>query len=61
MRVLKWLTDLSESDQPANASTVATIRAALEAAGVLFIDPNDEGPGVRLRASTTPGHNAQQI
>lgn len=29
--------------------TVETIRAALEAAGVLFIDQNGEGPGVRLR------------
>lgn len=38
-----------ESDQPANASTLAVIRAALEAAGVLFIDQNGEGPGVRLR------------
>jgi transcriptional regulator with XRE-family HTH domain len=38
-----------ENDQPANASTLAAIRAALEAAGVLFIDENGEGPGVRLR------------
>ena len=38
-----------ESDQPANASTLAAIRAALEAAGVLFIDENGEGPGVRLK------------
>jgi transcriptional regulator with XRE-family HTH domain len=38
-----------ESDQPANASTLAAIRTALESAGVLFIDQNGEGPGVRLR------------
>jgi transcriptional regulator with XRE-family HTH domain len=38
-----------ENDQPANASTLAAIRAALETAGVLFIDENGEGPGVRLR------------
>ncbi|CCG42111.1 helix-turn-helix domain-containing protein [Magnetospirillum molischianum] len=31
------------------ASTLAAIRAALEAAGVIFIDQNGEGPGVRLR------------
>jgi transcriptional regulator with XRE-family HTH domain len=30
-------------------STADAIRAALEAAGVLFIDENGEGPGVRLR------------
>jgi transcriptional regulator with XRE-family HTH domain len=29
--------------------TVDAIRTALEAAGVLFIDQNGEGPGVRLR------------
>ncbi len=29
--------------------TVAAIRAALEDAGVIFIDANGEGPGVRLR------------
>jgi predicted transcriptional regulator len=30
-------------------ATVAAIRAALEAAGVIFIDQNGEGPGVRLK------------
>jgi transcriptional regulator with XRE-family HTH domain len=29
--------------------TVEALQAALEAAGVLFIDQNGEGPGVRLR------------
>lgn len=29
--------------------TVAAIRAALEAAGVVFVDENGHGPGVRLR------------
>jgi predicted transcriptional regulator len=33
-------------------STVAAIRAALEAAGVEFIDENGGGPGVRLRGGT---------
>ncbi len=41
-----------ESDQPANASTLTAIRTALEAAGVLFINENGEGPGVRLRKGT---------
>lgn len=39
-----------ESDQPANASTLAAIRTALEAAGVEFIEENGGGPGVRLKA-----------
>ena len=29
--------------------TVAAIRAALETAGVMFLDQNGNGPGVRLR------------
>jgi hypothetical protein len=31
------------------SSTLAAIRAALEAAGVEFIEENGGGPGVRLR------------
>lgn len=38
-----------ESDQLANASTLAAIRTALETAGVEFIEQNGGGPGVRLR------------
>ncbi|WP_042777881.1 helix-turn-helix domain-containing protein [Sinorhizobium fredii] len=30
-------------------STMQAFRSALEAAGVIFIDENGEGPGVRLR------------
>ncbi|GAA0303444.1 helix-turn-helix transcriptional regulator [Rhodovulum strictum] len=33
----------------ASAEAISAIRAALEAAGVEFIDPNGGGPGVRLR------------
>jgi len=29
--------------------TVAAVRATLESAGVIFVDENGEGPGVRLR------------
>jgi transcriptional regulator with XRE-family HTH domain len=29
--------------------TIDTIRAALEAAGVIFVEENGEGPGVRLK------------
>ncbi|WP_367227019.1 hypothetical protein [Mesorhizobium sp.] len=33
----------------AQERTVAAIRTALEAAGVIFVDENGQGPGVRLR------------
>ncbi|PWB88609.1 transcriptional regulator [Methylocystis sp. MitZ-2018] len=38
-----------EAGEELKPRTVAAIRAALEAAGVIFVDENGEGPGVRLR------------
>lgn len=38
-----------ERGEELRESTVATIRAALEEAGVEFIEENGGGPGVRLR------------
>jgi transcriptional regulator with XRE-family HTH domain len=35
-------------------STIAVVRAALEKAGVEFIDENGGGPGVRLRKRAKP-------
>lgn len=35
--------------------TLAAIQAALEAAGVIFIDSNGDGPGVRLRKNAEAG------
>jgi predicted transcriptional regulator len=40
---------IEDADTAPRASTMAAIRTALEAAGVLFIAENGEGPGVRLR------------
>lgn len=39
-----------ETEATVGGHAVASIRAALEAAGVEFISPNGGGPGVRLRA-----------
>lgn len=38
-----------ERGEDLKPTTVAAIRSALEAAGVIFVDANGEGPGVRLR------------
>jgi len=38
-----------EADLQANRATIAAIQRALESAGVIFVDQNGEGPGVRLR------------
>jgi transcriptional regulator with XRE-family HTH domain len=38
-----------EAGEELKPRTVAAIRAALEAAGVIFVKENGEGPGVRLR------------
>ncbi len=40
-----------EKGGDALASTLDKIQAALESAGVIFIDEDEEGPGVRLRKS----------
>ena len=38
-----------EADGTSNSSTLAAVQRALEAAGVIFVAENGEGPGVRLR------------
>ena len=48
---LRTLADFeSGARQPYNR-TLADIRRALEDAGIVFIDPNGGGPGVRLKGS----------
>ena len=41
--------EAQDGDLGGRPSTIAAIRAALESAGVQFIDQNGGGPGVRLR------------
>jgi predicted transcriptional regulator len=46
---LSTIVDFELSRREVADKSVAAIRAALETAGVIFVDKNGEGPGVRLR------------
>ncbi len=41
--------NVEKGQKDSRMSTIHSIRSALEAAGILFIDQNGNGPGVRLR------------
>jgi transcriptional regulator with XRE-family HTH domain len=43
------VTDFENRSLNPSAKDLAAIRAALEAAGVILVDANGDGPGVRLR------------
>jgi transcriptional regulator with XRE-family HTH domain len=45
----KTLADFERGNRTPYDRTLSDIQAALEAAGVIFVDENGEGPGVRLR------------
>ena len=49
------LVDFENGSRTLTADNFAAIRAALEAAGVIFIDENGERPGVRLRKTNVYG------
>lgn len=44
-----------EAGEELKPRTVEAVQRALEAAGVLFVDENGEGPGVRLRKQRRDG------
>jgi transcriptional regulator with XRE-family HTH domain len=44
------ITNIEVGRYAGDQHTIAVIEAALRKAGVVFIDPNGGGPGVRLRA-----------
>lgn len=46
---LSTIVDFERSRRAVSSDAVDAIRAALEAAGVLFIEQNGNGPGVRLK------------
>ena len=45
----KTLSDFESGKTTPYASTLNKLRSALESSGVVFVDPNGLGPGVRLK------------
>jgi transcriptional regulator with XRE-family HTH domain len=45
----KTIADFERGERTPYDRTLDAIRAALESAGVIFVDENGEGPGVRLK------------
>ncbi len=41
--------NVEKGQKDSRMSTIQSIRSALESAGIMFIDQNGNGPGVRLR------------
>lgn len=46
---LSTVVDFELSRRAVSEKAIVAIRSALEAAGVIFVEENGEGPGVRLR------------
>ena len=46
---LSTIVDFERTRRTVSDEAVTAIRSALEAAGVIFVEENGEGPGVRLR------------
>lgn len=46
---LSTVVDFERGRRAVSDDAIRAMRAALEAAGVIFVDENGEGPGVRLR------------
>jgi hypothetical protein len=44
--------EASEGPAPGMPNNLAAVRAALESAGVIFVEENGEGPGVRLKKAS---------
>jgi transcriptional regulator with XRE-family HTH domain len=49
------ITNIETGKSGGDPDTLAAIRKALEKAGVIFVDENGDGPGVRLRKAKRRG------
>jgi len=50
------IVDFEKGRRSPNANNLAAIRSALESAGVIFVEENGEGPGVRLKKLAAGEH-----
>lgn len=50
---LSTVVDFERTRRTVSPDAIEAIRAALETAGVIFVEENGEGPGLRLRKSAT--------
>lgn len=53
----KTLADFERGNRTPYERTLNDIKVTLEAAGVIFVDENGAGPGVRLRKSESGAHH----
>lgn len=53
------ITNFETGKSGGEASTLQAVRATLELAGVIFVDENGEGPGVRLRKEWRGGEEGR--
>jgi hypothetical protein len=51
---LSTVVDFERERRAVSADAVEAIRRALESAGVIFVEENGDGPGVRLRKPAPP-------
>lgn len=57
----KTLADFERGHRVPYVRTLADIRKALENAGVVFVEENGEGPGVRLQKDRSPEKQARIV
>ena len=50
---MSTIVDFEKSRRSVSLDVISAIRRALEAGGVIFVDENGEGPGVRLKKNRT--------
>ena len=53
--------DFEKGRRLPSPNNLAAVRAALEAAGVIFVEENGEGPGVRLRKAAPAAIPADKL